>query len=218
MLSAQRAMNAITIQLFIILILFHAYIPAYSQITPESDTIIINSVNFKKDGADIPVEITDFKNATMWGYNIGLTLLPDAPPVIDNKGFFIKQFQIEIPVTGYNKNLFYKAYFDFFRYKEKSLPFDSKLKIYIRDMYGNIKHVGTAETDCLTGNNLFAVDIPYDLSYTGKFDIIIHEYSRKTETWGIWDIIVTSRKISEIDENFVKSLLKNEDAKLKISK
>ena len=218
MLSAQRAMNAITIQLFIILILLPAYIPAYSQITSESDTIIINSVNFKKDGADIPVEITDFKNATMWGYNIGLTLLPDAPPVIDNKGFFIKQFQIEIPVTGYNKNLFYKAYFDFFRYKEKRLPFDSKLKIYIRDMYGNTKLVGTAETDCLTGNNLFAVDIPYELSYTGKFDIIIHEYAQKNETWGIWDIIVTSRKISEIDENFVKSLLKNEETKLKISK
>jgi hypothetical protein len=85
-------------------------------------------------------------------------------------------------------------------------------------MYDNIKHVGTAETDCLTGNNLFVVDIPYDLSYTGKFYIIIHEYAQKNETWGIWDIIVSSRKINEIDENFVKSLLKNEETKLKISK
>jgi hypothetical protein len=193
----------------------------YPQNTPESDTIVINSINIKKgtDGiaVETAVEIIDFKYAADWAYNIGLTLLPDSPPVIDNKGFFIKQFQVEIPVSGYKRDLFYKAYFDFFRYKEKP-PFDSKLKIYIKDIYNNMRHAGTAETSCLTGNKLFEIDIPYDLSYPGKFYIVIHEHARKAENWGIWDIIVTSRKISELDENFIKSLLKNEETKLKISK
>jgi hypothetical protein len=204
---------AIIIQLFIILVL----IPAYSQNTSESDTIIIKSINIKKGVDDVAVESIDYKNASMLAYNTGLTLLPDAPPVIDNNGFFIKQIQVEIPVTGYKRELFYKAYFDFFRYKEKKIPFNTKLKISIKDIYGNIKHVGTAETSCMTGNNLFEVDIPYDLSYQGKFYIVLHEYAQKAEHWGIWDIIVTSRKISELDENFIKSLLKSEDTRLKIS-
>jgi hypothetical protein len=208
---------AIIIQFFIILVLC----PVYPQDTPESDTIVINSINIKKGtnetAVETAVEIVDFKYAADWAYNTGLTLLPDAPPVIDNKGFFIKQFQIEIPVSGYKRDLFYKAYFDFFRYKEKKIPFNSKLKIYIKDIYDNMRHVATAETSCLTGDKLFEVDIPYDLSYPGKFYIVIHEHAQKTENWGIWDIIVTSRKISELDEKFIKSLLKNEETKLKIS-
>ena len=210
--------TAIIIQLFIILVLC----PAYPQNTPEKDTIIINSINVKKGvggtGVETAVEIVDYKYASEWAYNIGLTLLPDSPPVIDNKGFFIKQFQVEIPVSGYKKDLFYKAYFDFFRYKEKRLPFNSRLKIYIKDIYDNMRHVGTAETSFLTDNKLFEINIPYDLSYPGKFYIVIHEHTQKAENWGIWDIIVTSRKISEFDANFIKSLLKNEETKLKISK
>jgi len=202
------------IQFLIILLL----LPVYTQNVPESDTIIINTINFKKGMDDIAVEIVDYKHASMWANNIGLTLLPDSPPVIDNKGFFINQFQVEIPVSGYKRDLFYKVYFDFFRYKESNLPFNSKLKIFIRDLYGNTKHVGTVEASFMSGNKLFEAEIPYDLSYTGKFFIIIHEYAKKTENWGIWDIIVTSRKISELDENLIKSSLKNEEPKLKISK
>jgi len=204
---------AVIIQFFIILLC----LPLYPQDTPESDTIVINTINIKKGADDIAVEIIDYKNASMWAYNIGLTLLPDSPPVIDNKGFFINRFQIEIPVSGYKKDLFYRAYFDFFRYKEKNLPFNSMLKIFIKDLYGNVKYVGTAETSLMSDNKLFEVDIPYDLSYTGKFFIVIHEHAQKTENWGVWDIIITSRKISELDENFIKSLPKDEETKLKIS-
>jgi len=188
---------------------------------PEKDTVVINSINIKKGietAVETAVEIIDYKYAADWAYNIGLILLPDAPPVIDNKGFIIKQFQIEIPVSGYKRDLFYKAYFDFFRYKEKNFPFNSKLTIYIKDIYENMRHAATVETSFLTGNKLFEVDIPYDLSYPGKFYIVIHEHAQKAENWGIWDIIVTSKKISELDENFIKSLLKSEETKLKISK
>jgi len=209
----------IAIILFIILLLT----PVYSQNAAESDTIVINSININTNAGETEVEIIDFKHASAWAYNIGLTLLSDAPPVIDNSGFFINQFQIEIPVGGYKKDLFYKAYFDFFRYKGKNPAFDSRfinsrLTIYIKDIYGNMRHAATAEKSCLTGNKLFEVDIPYDLSCHGKFYIVIHEHTNKTGNWGIWDIIVTSRKINELDENFIKSLLKNDDTKLKISK
>jgi len=166
----------------------------------------------------MPVEIIEYRIASMWAYHTGLTLLADAPPVIDNRGFFIKQFQTEIPVGGYKKDLFYKAYFDFFRYKEKDVPFSSQLKFYIKDIYGNMRHVGTAQTSSLSDDKLFEIDIPYDLSYPGKFYIVIHQHAQKAENWGIWDIIVTSRKISELDEKFIKSLPKNEETKLKISK
>jgi len=202
--------HKIAIIFFIILILS----PVYSQDAPESDTIIINSININNSA----VEIVDYKNVSMWAYHIGLTLLPDAPPVTDNNGFFINRFQVEIPVSGYKRDFFYKAYFDFFRYKEKNIPFNSALKIYIKDIYGNMRYVGTAEISALTGNNLFEIDIPYDLSCHGKFYIVIHEHSHKTENWGIWDIIITSKKINELDEKFIKSLLKDEDTKLKISK
>ena len=195
----------IAIILFIILILF----PLYSQDALESDTIIINSININTGAGETAVEIVDYKHVSSWAYNVGLTLLPDAPPVIDNNGFFIKQFQVEIPVSGYKRDLFYKAYFDFFRYKEKNIPFSSRLTIYIKDIYGNMRHVGAVEKNCMTGNNLFEVDIPYDLSYPGNFYIVMHEHSQKAENWGIWDIIITSRKISELDEKFMKSLLKN---------
>ncbi|MCL1865559.1 MAG: hypothetical protein FWF73_07090 [Spirochaetes bacterium] len=204
---------AIIIQLFIIL----SVLPVSPQNTAESDTIVINSININNGGDGIAAEIIDYKYAANWAYNTGLTLLSDSPPVIDNKGFFIKQFEVEIPVSGYKRDLFYRAYFDFFRYKEKKLPFDSKLKIYVKDIYDNTKLVATADTSCLTGNKLFEVDIPYDLSYPGKFYIVIREYAQKAENWGIWDIIVTSRKITELDGNFIKSLLKNEETKLKIS-
>ena len=205
---------AIIIQFFILFLL----LPVYPLDKPASDTIVINSINIKKELNDIAVEIIDYKYAVTWAYNIGLTLLPDSPPVIDNKGFFINKFQIEIPVSGYNKDLIYKAYFDFFCYKEKNPPFDSKLKIYIRDIYDNEKYIATVEKNCMSADKLFAADIPYDLSYTGKFFIVIHEYARETGNWGLWDIIVTSRKIGELDENYIKSLLKNEGAILKISK
>ena len=202
------------IQIFLIFLL----LPVYPQDLPESDTIVINSINAKKGFNEPSIEIIDYKYASTWAYNIGLTLLPDSPPVIDNKGFFINQFQIEIPVSGYKRDLIYKAYFDFFRYKEKDIPFNSKLKIFIKDIYDNIKHCGTVETSHMSANKLFEVEIPYDLSYPGKFFIVIHDHARKIENWGIWDIIVTSRKINELDEKFIKSLLKSEETKLKISK
>jgi len=176
-----------------------ASVLVYSQIIPESDTIVINSINIKTETGESPAEVVDFKAASEWAYKARLTLSADAPPVADGKAFFITQFQTVIPVTGYKKDLLYRIYFDFLRYKQDNPPFNTKLKIFVRDIYGNKRQIGTADLSFMSDKKKFEVSVPFDLSYPGKFDIIIHEYSDKTGTWGIWDIIVTSRKLNEIE-------------------
>jgi len=63
----------------------------YTQINPESDTIVINSINIKTETGDLPAENVSFKEAANWAYNTRLTLLPDSPPVVDNEAFFIAE-------------------------------------------------------------------------------------------------------------------------------
>jgi len=64
----------------------------------------------------------------------------------------------------------------------------------------------------------FDVSVPFDLSYPGKFDIIIHEYSEKNGNWGIWDIVVTSKKINEIELMPIDSSGKMKEIESKIFK
>ena len=191
---------------------------SHSQDNPVGDTIIINSVNLKTETGDLSAESIDFKDASEWAYGKHLTLAADAPPVVDNKAFFITQYQTVIPVTGYNKDLLYRIYFDFLRYSQKNLPFNSKLKILIRDINGRKREIGTADVSYMSDKKIFEVSIPFDLSYPGKFDIIIHEYSGKTGDWGIWDIIVTSKKINEIEIMPIESSEKINEIEPKIFK
>ena len=51
----------------------------------------------------------------------------------------------------------------------------------------------------LKENKIFETLIPYELSYTGRFDIIVREYSDVPGKWGIWDMIITEKKIDRID-------------------
>lgn len=204
--------------LFVLSFIFSAYSYIYPQIISESDTVIINNINIKTETGESPAESIDFKDASNWANNLYLTLAPDAPPLIDNKAFFITQYQTVIPVTGYKKELLYRIYFDFLRYSQKNVPFNSKLKIFIRDIHGNKRQIGTADLSYMSDKKLFEVSIPFDLSYPGKFDIIIHEYSGKTGNWGIWDIIVTSKKINEIEIMPIESVEKIKEIEPKIFK
>ncbi len=204
--------------LLVLAFILSAYISNYPQSISESDTVVINSISIKTETGDAVAESVDFKSASDWAYNGHLNLTPDSPPVVDNKAFFITQYQTVIPVSGYKKELLYRIYFDFLRYKQKSVPFNTKLKIFIRDIYGNKRQVGTADLSYMSDKKIFEVSIPFDLSYPGKFDIIIHEYSRKTGNWGIWDIIVTSKKINEIDVMPIDSAEKIREIEPKIFK
>ena len=190
----------------------------YSQNNTESDTIIINSINSKTQTGEMPAESVTFSDAKKWAHSVALTLVPDSPPVIDNSAFFLTNYQTVIPVSGYKKELMYKVFIDFLRYTEAKVPFNSLLKIYIRDIYNNKRHVGTADLSYMSDKKIFEVSVPFDLSYPGRFDIIIQEYSGKTGCWGIWDIIVTSKKISEIKITPLDSTEKIKETEEKIFK
>ncbi|HPS86216.1 MAG TPA: hypothetical protein PLY36_05695 [Spirochaetota bacterium] len=211
---SRKYINFFLVPAFILL----ASVSIYTQIDPGKDTIIFNSVNIKTETGETAAESVDFKAASEWAYNSHLTLVPDAPPVIDNKAFLITQYQTVIPVTGYNKDLFYRVYIDFFRYSQPKVPFNTKLKIIIRDIDGKRREIGTADVTYMSDKKIFEVSIPFDLSYRGKFDIIIHEYSGKTGNWGIWDIIVTSKKINEIEIMPIDSTEKIKEIEPKIFK
>ena len=205
---------------FFMVITFFLSIPGfiYPQIDSGSDTFIINSINLKTETGEITAESVDFKDASKSAHNENLMLAADAPPVIDNKAFYITQYQTVIPVAGYKKDLLYRVYFDFLRYNTGDIPFNSKLKIYIRDLYGNKRLIGTADSSYMSDKKIFDLSIPFDLSYPGKFDIIIHEYAVKSGAWGIWDIIVTSKKINEIEIMPIDSTEKIKEIEPKIFK
>lgn len=171
----------------------------HSQINSGSDTVVINSIVAKTETGKAEIEMLDFKTIAEWAYHLNLNLVPDAPPLVDSKGFFLSDYQTVIPVTGYKKDLMYTIYFDFMRYRQNNLPFNSKLKIFIRDIYGNKRQVGIADITYMSDKKNFEVSVPFDLSCPGSFDIIVHEYAGKSGNWGIWDIIVTSKKMNEIE-------------------
>jgi len=190
----------------------------HSQEKPGSDTVVINDFSIPSDSGVIPAEKVDFKDASIWAHNKGFTLVADSPPVIDNKALILTQYQTIIPVSGYKKDLLYRIYFDFLRFKQSDIVINSKLKIFIRDIYGNKHQVGVADSSYMSYNKIFEVSVPFDLSYPGKFDIIIHEYSVKTGNWGVWDIIVTSKKLDEIELIPVESAEKMKEIESKIFK
>jgi hypothetical protein len=190
----------------------------HSQIDSESDTVVINSISLKSEAGESEVEIVDYKTVSEWAYHLNLKLVPDAPPFVDGKGFLLSGHQTIILVTGYKKNLIYTIYFDFMRYSQNAPPFNSKLKIFIRDIYGNKRQVGTADITYMTDEKKFEVPVPFDLSYPGRFDIIIHEYAGTAGNWGIWDIIVTSKKLNEIELMPIDSESKIKEIEPKIFK
>jgi len=202
--------------ILLLLILPLIFTSIYSQNNIESNIIIINSITTLTNTGKITTEGVTFDDAKKWAYNSSLTPLPDSPPVIDNRAFFLTNYQTVIPVNGYKKEKMYTILIDFLKYRESKVPFNSVLKIYIRDIYGKKRQIGTADLSCMSEKKIFEVSVPFDLSYPGRFDIIIQEYSGKTGCWGIWDIIVTSEKIDNIKIIPLDSNKKMEQAEEKI--
>ncbi len=190
----------------------------FPQNNSEADTMVINSINIRGEKGDIAAESVDFEYASRWAHSMHLVLLPDSPPAVDSRAFLLTQYQTVIPVSGYKKDLLYSIYFDFFKFSEKDLPFNTILKIYVRDIYGNKRLIGTADSRKMKEKKIFEVSVPFDLSYPGKFDIILNEYSEKTGNWGIWDIIISSKKLNEIEIIPADSTEKIKEIELKIFK
>lgn len=180
-------------------------IPAYAGddgspvLTEFKNTVIINEVPGSRDtSSDALVNYIDYRTIMSRAKSMKLNAVEDAAPYIDNTAFFLLHPRIEIPVTGLEKGKNYNILIDFVRYRGKKINIDGQLKIFIKDEYGNEQMICTADHSLIYSDKIFKTEIPFNLSYSGNFTIIIHEYSMKTGNWGIWDIIVTSKSISEL--------------------
>ncbi len=187
-----------------LMLILHTPLPAadsvQSVLPQRVDTFIINEVSGPPDtSSDASVKYIDYRAINGRARSMKLTAVADAEPYVDNTAFFLLHPRIEFPVTGLEKGRRYNLFIDFVRYRGRKVPFDGILKIFIRDAYGNEQLVGTADDRVFYSDKIFAAEIPFNLSYPGSFTIIIHEYSMKTGNRGIWDIIVTSKNIGEID-------------------
>jgi hypothetical protein len=186
------------------MLILHTPLPAadsvQSALPQRADTFIINEVSGPPDTSIYaPVKYIDYRDINIRARSMKLTAVSDAEPYIDNTAFFLLHPRIEFPVTGLEKGKRYNLFIDFVRYRGRKVPFDGIIKIFIRDAYGNEQLVGTVDDRVFYSDKIFAAEIPFNLSYTGIFTIIIHEYSMETGNRGIWDIIVTSKNIAEID-------------------
>lgn len=182
-------------------------IPGLPENTPSpvedtgKDTFIINEIASPPDSSsDCLVTYLDYKKINDWATTLRMSAIEDSLPLTDGKAFFIVHPQITVPVNGLKKGERYFLYIDFVRYTGKSSPVNSTLKIFIEDYKGNREHVKTIEYSSVFTDKLFKTEIPFNLSNSGVFNIIIEEYSAKTGYWGIWDMIVSSKKIEDIEQ------------------
>lgn len=182
------------------------------------DTIIISSLDFKSGNDGRAIKEITRSDAVDRAHRLGLSLHPDMPPVTSDRGFFLQKYQTVIPVKGYNKELIYKIYIDFFKYSGGDIRESSLLKFYISDRYGRKNYIGSASSEDIHGDNIFELAVPFDLSYTGSFDIIIQDCSDRTGFWGIWDIIVSSKKLRDLEKINIDTTPRMEEVKEKIFK
>lgn len=181
------------------------YLPALA-VKPESkgtiaakDLFIINEVSGPPDtSSDALVSYIDYRSINNRAKSLKLTAVEDSAPYVDNTAFFLVHPRIEVPVSGLEKGKRYNIFVDFVRYRGKKIHIDGILKIFIKDAYGNEQLIGIVNPTILNSDKIFTREIPFNLSYSGSFTIIMHEYSVKTGNWGIWDIIVTSKSLDEI--------------------
>ena len=165
--------------------------------TLRADTLYINptySSSYKNR-----LYIMNYSEIAKWGKLNNLVPYEDSAPFIDGLAFFMPDFYSEFTVENYDRELIYKIVIDFVKYKGSQKPINSLLKIWGRDISGRMILIAEINQEILKERELFEVLIPYELSSPGRFDIIIREYSDTPGKWGIWDIIVTARKIQQID-------------------
>lgn len=209
------------IKSFLLIILL--YVPALSvqkdseEVFTDRDTVVINEVSGPPDtSADAFVKYIDYNTINNRAKSMKCTAIADSSPFADNSAFFLLHPRIEIPVTGMVKAKKYSIFIDFVRYKSKKIQFSGILKIFIKDIYGNEQMIGTVDSSFLYSEKIFSREIPFNLSYTGSFTIIIQEYSMTTGNWGIWDIIITSKSLDEIEQVRSEALPGIKDSGIKI--
>lgn len=134
-----------------------------------------------------------------WSKPKGLILKEDAPPVVDGIAFYTPDFFGQFKVDGYDRSRNYKLYIDFVRFSGEIKPVNSLLKIWGRDLSGKMFLIASLNQVFLAEDKIFETLIPYELSSPGRFDIIVREYSDTPGKWGIWDMIITDKRVDRIE-------------------
>ncbi len=196
--------------------------------SPDKDIITSNN-NLKTKDSDViiinPLKAGDSRNR-LYFFNYseliklsrpdGLKVYKDSPPVIDELAFFTPDYYAEFRIDGYDRNLIYRLIIDFVQYKGDLKPMNSILKIWGRNITGKMFLISELDYRILTQQKLFETLIPYELSSYGRFDIIVREYSDSPGKWGIWDIIVTDKRASQLEIVKPDASEKIKDTKVKI--
>lgn len=160
--------------------------------------IIINPL-YNSDTSTNRLYKIDYAAITKWAKPLGLKVKEDAPPVIDGIAFYIPDFFADFKAEGYDRSREYKLYIDFVRFDGETKYINSLLKIWGRDVAGKMYLIAEINSKILREDKIFETIIPYELSSPGTFDIIVREYSDTPGKWGIWDMIITDKRVDRIE-------------------
>ena len=186
-------------------------------IQPEiKDTVIINPLNSEITGNRLQF-ISYEEIARFWKFK-RVQVAEDSGPVLDNIAFYMPAYSAVFKVGGYDRELNYRLALDIVKFRSKPGPLNSLLKIWGRNSAGRMFLLAELNENNLTDKKIFETLIPYELSYPGSFDIIVKEYSDLPGRWGIWDVIITARRIDQIETVKPDTSVKMKETELKIFK
>ena len=131
-----------------------------------------------------------------WGRMKNLQMINDKGPVIDNKAFFVSKYGSKIVIKNEDlkKGRQFKAYFDFVTYRDFNVnDYPSRLKLTMFNPVTGFRIEKELKIGDIDERKLYQLDVPYELTSGGYFEILFREFSPRTGYWGIWDLIITDR-------------------------
>ncbi|HOK01224.1 MAG TPA: hypothetical protein PLD85_01905 [Spirochaetota bacterium] len=160
------------------------------------DTIIINPSNLLEG-----LKFLSYRDLFNWAKFNSLQVFKDSPPVVDNYAFYMLNYKKSFLVEGYQRDLIYYLYIDFVRFKGRKNIITSKLRISIKNIYEKV-HTLAELNESILSQDYCIIPLPYEVTIHGKFYLLFDELSDTPGKWGIWDIIISSKKLREI--NFIQ--------------
>jgi hypothetical protein len=156
--------------------------------------IIINPGAKNQNPAIIWNKLLSKNELFEWGRGMGLFLYPDSEPIINNIAGSIPKYGVQIPLEGFEINKYYRVYIDFVKWRNPSADsFPYVLKI-LGDSGNGYRSLAEISVKDIPKNNTFFIDLPIDMTVTGKLNLMLRELSApENGYWAVWDIIVTER-------------------------
>ena len=151
--------------------------------------------------------VIDSKRIYEWGRSHKLYMNPDAGLIMDNlAGYLASGGSVTLTVDKLKIDGFYHMWIDFVTFRNpdgENIP--SLLKVFVKN-----EKYPYRELDSISFSNAKAevvkIDIPYELSQSGKIIIRFEEYTlpkavfKFKPVWGIWDIIIADKDELSADD------------------